>query len=89
MPPLALSNHPVDVGQRSEAAILAAFVERRFMVWLPWSVNHRYDMLLDVFMVACEATGRARGSLRVDPTANGQNKRVLWAADHRLESFTP
>jgi PD-(D/E)XK endonuclease len=46
MPPL--STHPVDVGQRSEAAILAAFVERGFEVLLPWGTNHRYDMVLDL-----------------------------------------
>jgi PD-(D/E)XK endonuclease len=144
MPPVALSHHPVDVGQRSEAAILAAFVERGFLVWLPWSVNHRYDMLLDlgdrllriqcktgrlrngtilfntrsvrtnrkqvfsrsyvgeidyfavycpdvddVFLIACEKTGRFGGSLRVDPAVNGQSKRIVWAADHRLERFAP
>jgi PD-(D/E)XK nuclease superfamily protein len=61
MPPL--STHPVDVGQRSEAAILAAFVERGFEVLLPWGTNHRYDMVLDLgdrfLRVQCK-TGRLR-----------------------------
>jgi PD-(D/E)XK nuclease superfamily protein len=62
-PPRPPSNHPVDVGQRSEAAILAAFVERGFEVWLPWGTNHRYDMVLEVrdrfLRVQCK-TGHVR-----------------------------
>jgi hypothetical protein len=42
------SSHPVDVGHRSETAILAAFVERGFEVLLPWGINRRYDMVLDL-----------------------------------------
>jgi hypothetical protein len=61
--PRALSTHPVDIGLRSETAILAAFVDRGFEVWVPWGVNHRYDMLLDVrgrlLRVQCK-TGRLR-----------------------------
>jgi hypothetical protein len=56
-------DHPVDVGQRSETAILAEFVKRRFVVWLPWGVNSRCDMLLDtgdrLFRIQCK-TGRLR-----------------------------
>ena len=58
-----LSNHPVDVGQRSETAILAAFVERGFPILLPWGVNRRADMVLDfgdrVLRIQCK-TGRLR-----------------------------
>lgn len=57
------SSHPVDVGERSEAVILAAFVERGFEVLLPWGNNHRYDMVLDVgdrfLRIQCK-TGRLR-----------------------------
>jgi hypothetical protein len=59
----ALSTHPVDVGERSEAVILAAFVERGFLVLLPWGNNQRYDMVLDlgdhVLRVQCK-TGRLK-----------------------------
>jgi PD-(D/E)XK endonuclease len=66
-----LSNHPVDVGQRSETAILAAFHERQFLVWLPWSVNSRADMILEVgdrfVRIQCK-TGRLRhGAIRFRP----------------------
>ena len=57
------SGHPVDVGQRSETAILAAFVERGFDVLLPWGTNRRYDMVLDLgdrfVRVQCK-TGRIK-----------------------------
>jgi hypothetical protein len=57
------SGHPVEVGERSEAVILAAFVERGFEVLLPWGTNHRYDMVLDLgdrfLRVQCK-TGRIK-----------------------------
>jgi hypothetical protein len=63
MSPRPLSTHPVDVGQRTETAILAAFVERGFEVLLPWGTNHRYDMVLDLgerfLRVQCK-TGRLK-----------------------------
>jgi hypothetical protein len=138
------SNHPVDVGQRSEAAILAAFMDRGFEVLLPWGTNHRYDMVLDVgdrflkvqcktgrltrgaiefrprsvrsntkqvltrayvgeveyfavycpatrgvYMVPCDTTTRSQTTLRLEPAANNQSKRIRWAADHELSRFDP
>jgi PD-(D/E)XK nuclease superfamily protein len=62
-PPRPPSDHPVDVGQRSEAEILAAFIQRGFEVLMPWGTNHRYDMVLDLgdrfLRVQCK-TGRLR-----------------------------
>jgi hypothetical protein len=59
----SLSSHPVDVGHRSETAILAAFVERGFEILLPWGINRRYDMVLDLgdrfVRVQCK-TGRLK-----------------------------
>jgi hypothetical protein len=141
---MQLSKHPVDVGQRSEAAILAAFIDRGFLIWLPWGINSRADMLLEVpgkllriqcktgrlrngtvmfkarsvranmngvfsrtyigeidyfavycpqnrriFVVPCEDTTRNDVALRLEPTANCQNKRMRWAADYALERFSP
>ena len=57
------SSHPVDVGQRSEAAVLAAFVKHGYRVLTPFGVNHRYDFALDTgdrfLRVQCK-TGRLR-----------------------------
>jgi hypothetical protein len=130
----------VDVGQRSEAIILAELVKRGYRVLLPYGTNHRYDLVIDVgdrfvraqcktgrlrrgviefntasirantkrayqkpydadeidlFLVYCPDTDRVYAvdigeaasfmtGLRVDPVANGQAKRIRWAADHEL-----
>jgi PD-(D/E)XK endonuclease len=56
-----LTNHPVDVGQRTEAAILSELVRRGYAVLLPFGVNQRYDLVLDLDgrFVRCQCkTGR-------------------------------
>jgi PD-(D/E)XK endonuclease len=62
------TNHPVDIGQRSEAAILAQLVSRGYRVLLPFGVNQRYDLVLEsdgrFWKVQCK-TGRLRnGAVR-------------------------
>jgi len=58
-----LSDHPVDVGQRTEAIILAALVRRGYHVLTPFGTNQRYDLAIDVgdrfLRVQCK-TGRLR-----------------------------
>jgi hypothetical protein len=61
--PGPLSRHPVDVGQRSEAAIFAELVKRGHRVLIPYGVNHRYDLVIDAggrFLRAQCKTGRLR-----------------------------
>jgi hypothetical protein len=138
--PDVISRHPVDVGERSEAIILAELVKRGHRVLVPYGTNHRYDLVIDtgtrfrraqcktgrlrqgvikfntastrantlraytkpydsgqieLFLIYCPETERvyaldvdeatsSQGALRVDPTANGQAKRIRWAADHEL-----
>jgi PD-(D/E)XK endonuclease len=137
--PRELSSHPVDIGQRSEAIILAELVRRGHRVLVPFGPNQRYDLVveidgrflrvqcktgrlrngrvcfptastrvntvraftrayageIDLFLIYCPETDRVyaldieeassgQGVLRVDPTANGQAKRIRWAADHEL-----
>lgn len=56
-----LSSHPVDIGQRTEAAILSALVRRGYAVLLPFGVNQRYDLVIDLdgrFVRAQCKTGR-------------------------------
>jgi hypothetical protein len=57
------SRHPVDVGARTEAIILAELVRRGYRVLLPFGTNQRYDLvreLDDTFVrVQCK-TGRLR-----------------------------
>jgi hypothetical protein len=62
-PPGALSAHPVDIGQRTEAIVLAALVRRGYRVLTPFGTNQRYDLAIDVgdhfLRVQCK-TGRLR-----------------------------
>lgn len=63
-----LTDHPVDIGHRSEAAILAQLVSRGYRILLPFGVNQRYDLVLEsdggFFKVQCK-TGRLRnGAIR-------------------------
>src|SRR5215217_4997530 len=58
-----LSAHPVDVGLRSEAAVLARLVEAGYQVLLPFGFNHRFDMVIlrdGQFLTAQCKTGRLR-----------------------------
>ena len=48
LPPAPPSSHPVDVGQRTEAIVLAELVKRGHRVLIPFGVNHRYDFVLDL-----------------------------------------
>jgi PD-(D/E)XK endonuclease len=63
LPKPQLTAHPVDVGLRSEAAILSELVRRGCAVLLPFGVNQRYDLVLDIdgelVKVQCK-TGRLR-----------------------------
>lgn len=64
--PQALSRHPVDIGQRTEAVILAELVKRGHTVLVPFGTNHRYDLVLDTaegfVRVQCK-TGRLRAGV--------------------------
>ena len=139
LPAPVLTNHPVDVGTRTEGAILSELVRRGYGILLPFGVNQRYDLVLDIdgkfmraqcktgrlrngcvifsaqsarsntraaihrdykedvelFLVHCPETGgtyaipiedatRSHGTLRIEPTANGQGKGVRWARDFEL-----
>lgn len=55
------TSHPVDVGLRSEAAILGRLVERGYRILLPFGVNQRYDLVIEQegrFLTAQCKTGR-------------------------------
>ena len=46
-PPPPLSRHPVDVGNRTEAAIARELLRRGYLVLQPLGVNQRYDLVVD------------------------------------------
>jgi len=43
-----LSKHPVDVGHRTEGAILSELVRRGYSVLVPFGVNQGYDLVIDL-----------------------------------------
>jgi hypothetical protein len=47
LPPPKPSSHPVDVGLRSEAAVIHQLVGLGYAVLLPTGVNQRYDVVID------------------------------------------
>jgi hypothetical protein len=58
-----LTDHPVDVGQRSEGAVLARLVDKGYRILLPFGVNQRYDLVIDndgELLKAQVKTGRLR-----------------------------
>jgi hypothetical protein len=63
LPKPVLTSHPVDVGHRTEAAILADLVRRGYRILVPFGVNQRYDLVLETdegfLRVQCK-TGRLR-----------------------------
>jgi PD-(D/E)XK endonuclease len=80
-PAPTISSHPVDVGQRTEGAILAELLRRGYRVLLPFGVNQRYDLVLDMgdrfLRVQCK-TGRLRaGVIRFATRSTRRNSREL------------
>jgi len=75
-----LTDHPVDVGQRSEGAILAQLVRHGYRILLPFGVNQRYDLVLEndgkFLKVQCK-TGRLReGAIRFSSQSVQSNTSV-------------
>lgn len=72
-----LTSHPVDVGHRTEAAILSELVRRGYRVLVPFGVNQRYDLVLDCdgrFLRAQCKTGRLRdGVVQFSPLSVQSN----------------
>lgn len=83
LPQATLTDHPVDIGHRSEAAILSRLVCNGYRVLLPFGVNQRYDLVLDhegrFLKVQCK-TGRLReGTIRFRAVSIQSNmKRTSW-----------
>jgi PD-(D/E)XK endonuclease len=79
----------VDVGDRTEAVVIAALVRRGYRLLRPLSANQ-------LFIVHCPETDRIyavpvgesgvlkAASLRVSAPANNQARGIRWAADYEL-----
>jgi hypothetical protein len=77
------SSHPVDVGLRTEAAILAELVRRGYDVLVPFGTNQRYDLVLDLkgeFVRAQCKKGRLRnGVVRFGACSTRLNSRGVFS----------
>ena len=77
--PPPLSPHPVDVGQRTEAIVLAELVKRGHTVLVPFGTNHRYVLVIEKdgrFLRAQCKTGRLRnGVIRFNTVSIRSNTR--------------
>lgn len=73
-----LTTHPVDVGHRTEASILAELVRRGHRVLVPFGVNQRYDLVIEGdgrFLRAQCKTGRLRDGVIQFSTRSIQSNR--------------
>jgi hypothetical protein len=89
LPKPKLTSHPVDVGHRTEAAILSELVRRGYRVLLPFGVNQRYDLVLEsdgqFLKVQCK-TGRLRdGVIRFKSVSVQSNTKCIRARDYAGE----
>jgi hypothetical protein len=76
-PPIS-NGHPVDVGARTEALILAELIKRGYKVLVPFGHNQRYDLVLDLdgrFLRAQCKTGRLRGGCVIFHAASIRSNR--------------
>jgi hypothetical protein len=85
-----VSDHPVEVGQRTEAIVLAHLVKSGFRVLVPFGVNHRYDLVIDsgdrFVRVQCK-TGRLRdGAIRFSTRSIQTNTRRAVKRTYRQEA---
>jgi hypothetical protein len=66
--PKDLTEHPVDVGERTEAIILGELVRRGYKVLLPFGHNQRYDLVIDngssFIRVQCKTGRLTNGAVR-------------------------
>jgi hypothetical protein len=78
-PPLSGQAHPVDVGDRTEAIVIAALMRLGYRVLRPLSSNQRYDLVLDVdgqfLRIQCK-TGRLRKGAIVFSTHSVRSNRT-------------
>jgi PD-(D/E)XK endonuclease len=82
LPKPRLTSHPVDVGQRTEAIILGELVRRGYRLLVPFGVNQRYDLVVDLeqgFVRAQCKTGRLHQGVVRFPTRSirTNRKRVI------------
>jgi hypothetical protein len=79
LPPTTEKRDTKAIGDRSEAVVLAALVERGYLVAIPFGENHRYDLIADDgkrLMRIQVKSGRLRGgAIRFSCCSTHQHRR--------------
>src|SRR3954452_10739944 len=74
-----MSSHPVDVGARTEAIIIAELIRRGYRVLLPFGTNQRYDLVVDLdgrfVRVQCKTARLRNGVVRF----HAESIRANWS----------
>lgn len=75
-----LTQHPVDVGLRSEIALANRFVQLGYAVFLPVGHNHRYDLLVEgaagrFVRVQCKTGRLTKGVIRFNTVSVRSNRK--------------
>jgi len=81
----------VDVGERTEAVILAELVKRGLRVLAPYGTNHRYDLVIDAegrfLRVQCK-TGRLRdGVIKFNTVSVRTNTRQVYTTPYDADQI--
>jgi hypothetical protein len=89
LPEPEVSSHPVDVGRRSEAAILLELLKRGYSCLVPAGENQRYDLVVDdggdFVRIQCK-TGRLQNGVISFPTCSVRtNTRRVIRRDYEGE----
>jgi hypothetical protein len=80
LPRRLLTDHPVDVGLRSEIALANRFVQLGYAVFLPVGHNHRYDFLVEAeagrfLRVQCKTGRLTKGVIRFNTVSTRSNRK--------------
>jgi hypothetical protein len=76
----------VDVGQRTEAIVIAELTRRGYRVLLPFGHNHRYDLVVDVgdrfLRVQCKTARLVDGTVRFNTVSVRCNMNEIVRRDY-------
>jgi hypothetical protein len=75
------SEHPVDIGVRSEVSLVNAFVQLGYAVFLPVGHNHRCDLVLEtdggLLRVQCKTGRLRRGTIQFNTVSTRSNRHAV------------
>ncbi len=91
--PPVLTSHPVDVGHRTEAAIVYFLITRGYSVSVPLGVNQRYDLIVDLdgrlIRAQCKTGHYSKGaiSFRTSSVVTSKTRNVVRDYDGAADIF--